>query len=149
MGVLLGELGDRTELVLGLFPRDDLGLQSPVGCSQLVGALLLGDVDDGHTAAFSLPLTAWGGDALEQHIHGLPVAKELDLAGPSVAGRQHPFAELGKGGAVLHGQELPKPLVDRRLARQAQQGGPGHVDFQDPRPWSQRKYPTGAKSNRS
>ena len=53
-----------------------------------------------------------------------------DLLG---VGRQHAPAEIGKGGAVFQGHELPEPLLDHGLSVQAQQGGPGQVDFQDPR----------------
>ena len=34
--------------------------------------------------------------------------------------------------AVFQGHELPEPLLHRGLSVQAQQGGPGQVDFQDP-----------------
>ena len=109
---------------LGLSPGGDLGLQGLVGCHQLVGPLLLGDVDDGRTAASSLPLAVRGGDALDQHDHGLPVAEELDLAGLLGVGGQHLFAEIGKRGAVFHGHELPEPLLDRRPSGSGPAGRP-------------------------
>ena len=92
--------------------RGDLGLQGLVGRGQLVGALLLGDVDDRRAAEPVLPLAVPGGDALDQHIDRLAVLEDLDLAGLLGVGRQHPVAEIGKRGAVFQGHELAEPLLD-------------------------------------
>ena len=63
---------------------------------------------------------------------GCPSLEELDLAGLLGVAGQHPLAEIGKRGAVLRGHELPEPFLHRGLAVQAQQCGPGEIDFQDP-----------------
>ncbi len=131
VGGLGGFLG-LLQMLLGLLAGGDLGLQGLVGCRQLLGPFLLADVDHGRTAASSLPLAARGGDALDQRINGLCVAKERDLAGLLGIGGQHAVAEIGKRAAVFQGHELPEALLHRGLSVQAQQGGPGQVDFQDP-----------------
>ena len=63
-----GLLDALAERFLGVFVGGNFGLQGPVGRGQLVGALLLGDVDDRRAAESLLPRAVLGGDALDQHV---------------------------------------------------------------------------------
>jgi len=85
----------------------------------LLRLFAFGNVNDCRTAEFPLPLVVLGGNALDQRMHRLPVSEELDLAGLSGVGRQHPVAEISKRWTVFDGYELPEPPLDHGASIQA------------------------------
>ena len=120
-----------------------------VRCGQLVGALLLADVDDRRAAESLLPLAVLGGDALDQRIDRLPVLQNLDLAGLLDVGRQHPRQKSANRRGPPAATNWPKRLWITASRSRPSRAAPARLTSRIRPCWSHRKYATGAKSNRS
>ena len=118
--------------LLGPLASGDLGLQGAVGRRQVVGTLLLPDVDDGRTAEVSRPLAVHAAARPSTSTStGCLSPRSLISHDCRVSAVSTRLAEIGKRRAAFRGHELPKPLLQGGLSGQAQQGGTGQVDFPD------------------
>ena len=105
------------------------------------------DADDCCTAKFPLPLVIWGGDALDQRIHRLPRREELTRR--SVECRSSgPVCRNRQTRDGFPGPRTGRTVLDRGLSVQAEQGGPGQVDLQNPPLGVPQKIPDRGKIER-